>query len=188
MPKIILAECKQEVSSFNPVPSHFEDFRVVRKAGLLDHHRNVREEVGGAISQFETDGRFQLFPAFGASANTSGGLLTAAGFRALSERFLNELSQAGQADAAYFSLHGAMQAEGEDDPEGFLLQEARKILGPTMPFVVSLDLHGILTDRMIEHSNAIVAYHTYPHVDFFETGVRSAKVMERILFRGANPV
>ena len=39
---------------------------------------------------------------------------------------------------------------------------------------MSLDLHGILTDRMVEHSDAIVAYHTYPHVDFFETGQRAA--------------
>ena len=46
---------------------------------------------------------------------------------------------------------------------------------------MSLDLHGILTDRMLEHSDAIVAYHTYPHVDFFETGAarRAAAAADR---------
>ena len=83
---------------------------------------------------------------------------------------------AGPAEAAFFSLHGAMQAEGEDDPEGYLLQEARRILGEKMPFVVTLDLHGILTDRMLRHSDAVVAYHTYPHVDFFQTGARGASL------------
>ena len=62
MSRIIVAECKQEVSSFNPVPSRFEDFRVVRGTGLLDHHRGVREEVGGALSVFDTNSRVELLP------------------------------------------------------------------------------------------------------------------------------
>ena len=193
MPRILVAECKQEVSSFSPARSRFEDFRVVRGAALLDHHRRVREEVGGALSVFDADKSVELLPAFGASANTSGGLLAADSFQRLCDEFLGGLSDASRAgsgpvDAALFSMHGAMQAEGEDDPEGFLLAEARRILGESIPFVVSLDLHGILTDRMLQHSDSVVAYHTYPHVDFFETGARAANVLMRILTRGAKPV
>ena len=73
-------------------------------------------------------------------------------------------------DAIYLSLHGAMAAEQEDDPEGLLLAEIRKIVGEEVPIVVSLDLHGILTERMLQHANAIVSYHTYPHVDFATHG------------------
>lgn len=188
MPRILIAECKQEVSSFNPVPSRFEDFRVVRGAALLDHHRGGGEEVGGALSVFDADQRVQLVPACGASSNTSGGVLSAASFERLSRDFLGGLSDVGPVDAAFFSLHGAMQAENEDDPEGFLLREARRLLGEQIPFVVSLDLHGILTDRMLEHSDAVVAYHTYPHVDFFQTGVRAASLLLKILTRGVRPV
>ena len=94
MPRIIVAECKQEVSSFNPVPSLFEDFRVVRGAGLLDHHRGVREEVGGALSVFDADSKVQLIPALGASANTSGGLLAVESFRRLCDQFLGSLADA----------------------------------------------------------------------------------------------
>lgn len=188
MPRIVVAECKQEVSSFNPTPSRYEDFRVVRGPALLDYHRGVREEVGGALSVFDADSRVRLVPALGASSNTSGGVLSAEGFSRLAADFLGSLTEAGPADAAYFSLHGAMQAEGEDDPEGYLLREARRILGNEMPLVVSLDLHGILTDRMLEHSDAVVAYHTYPHVDFFETGARAARLLAKILFGGVRPV
>ena len=191
MPRIVIAECKQEVSSFSPATSCFEDFRIVRGAALLDHHRRVREEVGGALSVFDADSRVELVPTFGASANTSGGILTAESFQRLCDDFLKcleEASKSGPIDAAYFSLHGAMQAQTEDDPEGFLLQEARRILGEKIPFVVSLDLHGVLTDRMLQHSDAVVAFHTYPHVDFFETGVRSAKLLMKILNDGARPV
>ena len=188
MPRIMVAECKQEISTFNPVPSHYEDFRVARGFALFDYHRGVGEEVGGALSVFDAENNVDVVPTFGASSNTSGGVLTADGFNRLSREFLGGLAEAGAADAAYFSLHGAMQAENEEDPEGYLLQEARQILGNEIPFVVSLDLHGILTDRMLEHSDAVVVYHTYPHIDFFETGARAAKLLMKIVTGGARPV
>ncbi len=85
-------------------------------------------------------------------------------------------------------MHGAMASEQELDPEGWLLAETRKLLGEAIPIVVSLDLHGILTDRMLQHSDAIVAYHTYPHVDFFETGQRAAKLLLRVVNGEVKPV
>ena len=191
MPRIVIAECKQEVSTFNPTTSCFEDFRVVVGEALLAHHRQVREEVGGALSVFDADSRVTLAPAFGASANTSGGILTAESFQRLRDQFetcLKHAIAAGPVDGAYFSLHGAMQAENEDDPEGALLEAARRILGETIPFVVSLDLHGVLTDKMLRQSDAIVSYHTYPHIDFFQTGVRAARLLLKIVTEGARPV
>jgi microcystin degradation protein MlrC len=148
----------------------------------------VREEVGGALSVFDAADNIELVPTFATSSNTSGGVLAAESFDRLSRDFLNSLAEAGSVDAAYFSLHGAMQAENENDPEGFLLQEARRILGEKIPFVVSLDIHGILTDRMLKHSDAVVPYHTYPHVDFFETGSRAATLLLKILSGEARPV
>ncbi|MFO0821267.1 MAG: M81 family metallopeptidase [Pirellulales bacterium] len=191
MTRILIAECKQEVSSFNPSHSRFADFRVARRGALVDHHRRCREEVGGALSVFDAEAGVELAPTFGASANTSGGILAGDDFAHLRTAFLDELEAAraaGPVDGVYFSLHGAMQAEGEDDPEGCLLADARRLLGEQTPFVVSLDLHGILTDKMLTHSDAVVAYHTYPHVDFFETGARAARVLLRIVRDGVRPV
>ncbi|MEO6754781.1 MAG: M81 family metallopeptidase, partial [Chthoniobacteraceae bacterium] len=91
-------------------------------------------------------------------------------------------------DGVYFSLHGAMATQSEDDPEGYLLAETRRILGEHVPIVISLDLHGILTDRMLEHSDAAVAFHTYPHVDFFGTGERAARLLLRIVAGEVRPV
>jgi hypothetical protein len=47
---------------------------------------------------------------------------------------------------------------------------------------------GWLTERMVKHASGIVAYHTYPHVDFFDTGKRAARLLLRILSDGAKPV
>lgn len=188
MPRIAIAECKQEVSTFNPAPSSYDDFRIVTGPEMFNYHRQVGEEVGGALSVLDSEADCELIPTLGASSNTSGGVLSASSFQRLSKEFLEALKSAGSVDAVYFSLHGAMQADGEHDPEGFLLQEARKIFGEDTPFVVSLDIHGIVTDRMLRHSDAIVVYHTYPHVDFYETGARSARLLMKIVKDGVRPV
>ena len=41
---------------------------------------------------------------------------------------------------------------------------------------------------MLEHIDGIVIYHTYPHVDFFQTGERSARLLLRLLAGGVHPV
>ena len=88
----------------------------------------------------------------------------------------------------YFALHGAMQAEDELDPEGVILERARAIFDPEVPFVMSLDLHGIATARMFRHCPAFTALRTYPHVDFADTGARAARLLLRILDEGLRPV
>ncbi len=50
-----------------------------------------------------------------------------------------------------------MVAEGEEDPEGGLLAGTRAIVGEDLPIVISLDLHGVLTRRMLEEADAVVS-------------------------------
>ncbi len=188
MPKILIAECKQEVASFNPVLSHYDDFRVSFGDDVVARHRGVRSEVAGALSVFQSDASVQVVPTYSARAITSGGTLAAPDFDRIAQEFLSGVRGAPKVDAVYFALHGAMASENEDDPEGYLLAETRKILGEQILIVVSLDLHGVLTDRMLQHADAVVMYHTYPHVDFYETGGRAARLLLRILRREVNPV
>jgi microcystin degradation protein MlrC len=185
--RILVGECKQEVSTFNPVVSTYADFDVSFGAELLAYHRNIQSEIGGAMPVF-ADAGVELIPTYSARAITSGGTLTAESFERIGQEFLAAVRAAPPVDGIYLSLHGAMSAEGEDDPEGWLLAETRKIVGEQIPIVVSLDLHGVLTDRMLQHSDAIVAYHTYPHVDFYQTGERAARLLLRILAGEVKPV
>ena len=188
MTRILVAECKQEVSTFNPHLSGYEDFSIRRGEALFDYHRGVRNEIGGALSVFDSIPNLDLVPTYGAMFITSGGTLAKSAWERIASEFLDSISSAPPVDGVYFAMHGAMASEDELDPEGYLLAETRKILGEKIPIVVSLDLHGILTDRMLEHSDAIVAYHTYPHVDFFETGQRAARLLLRIVAGEVRPV
>ncbi len=188
MTRILVAECKQEVSTFNPHLSGYDDFSIRRGQALFEYHRDVRNEVGGALSVFDPSPNVELVPAYGALFITSGGTLAKSAWERIANEFLDSIRAAPHVDGVYFAMHGAMASEVELDPEGWLLAETRKILGEKIPIVVSLDLHGILTDRMLEHSSAVVAYHTYPHVDFFETGQRAARLLLRIVAGEVRPV
>jgi microcystin degradation protein MlrC len=188
MTKILIAECKQEVSTFNPVLSGYEDFTIRRGEEILRYHRQVRSEVGGALRVFDARGDVQLVPACSAHFITSGGTLADTAFHRIAGELLASIEAAPPVDGVYFSLHGAMATQSEGDPEGWLLAETRRILGEHVPIVISLDLHGILTDRMLDQSDAAVAFHTYPHVDFFSTGERAASLLLRIVAGEVKPV
>ena len=49
MQRILVAECKQEVSTFNPHPSTYGDFDIRHGKALFDYHRTVGTEVGGVL-------------------------------------------------------------------------------------------------------------------------------------------
>lgn len=188
MPRILIAECIHEICSFNPVPTRYDDFFTNVGPKMLAYHKGVGSEVGGALKVFAERPDIEVVPLFSARGITSGGTIAAEDFSRLAREFLDAVRTAPPADGIYFALHGAMAATNEPDPEGYLLAETRKIVGEKIPLVASFDLHGILTDRMLEHTNAITIYHTYPHVDFFETGQRSARLLLRILEGACRPV
>jgi microcystin degradation protein MlrC len=191
MHRILLAECEQEISSFNPVLSQYEDFEVHRGADLIAANEAAETCIRGALQVFRGRPDVQVIPTYGAKA-CSAGPLSRPGFERLASELLSAIRERMQetpgVDALYFSLHGAMGAEHELDPEGYLLEEVRKLLGPDRPIVCSLDLHGILTARMLRQLTGLAVYHTYPHADFVDTGERAARLLLRILGGGVRPV
>jgi len=189
MPRILINECKQEVSSFNPVVGNYADFNICWGDQMVARHHNVGTEVGGALHTFSQHPGVEIVPGYSACAVTSGGTLGDASFKRIAQEFLDAVRGAKDAvDGIYMSLHGALAAESELDVEGYLLAETRRIVGENVPVVISLDLHGILTDLMLTHSDAALVYHTYPHVDFFQTGERAARLLLRILAGEVKPV
>lgn len=186
MARILVFEAMQEISSFNPLPSGYESFHVQR-GNALTAQRGSNTGMGYALEVFDGAG-IDVTPVYGARAG-SGGILSAEGWQRLSGELLDAARDAVDGiDGVYFSLHGAMAAEGELDPEGHLLTELRKMVGPDVPIVASLDLHGILTDRMIRALNAFAVYKTYPHVDFGDTGARAARLLLTLMDGKVRPV
>src|SRR5271165_4201858 len=101
---------------------------------------------------------------------------------------LARLAALGPVDGVYLDLHGAMVTEHLDDGEGELLTRVRRVVGPRVPVVASLDLHANVTRSMMEQCDGMVAYRTYPHVDMAETGERAAQLLDAMLQAGRPPV
>ncbi len=177
--RILVAELKQETATFNPALTLYSDFRIYRGADVLTTYRGTKTELSGAFDIFDEDGRFEIVPTMAADA-VSGGPIATEGL----DRLLSEIEEAvrnnSDVDAAYICLHGAMAGQDEGDPEGRLLTNLRAILGD-IPLVASLDLHCVLTERMVEAADILVPYHTYPHTDHYETGQRAARNLISLL-------
>ena len=75
MTKVLIAKCKQEISTFNPVLTHYEDFSIQRGQEVLDISRGVETEIAGAMEVFGQRDDIELVPAWRACANSSGSLV-----------------------------------------------------------------------------------------------------------------
>ena len=88
MRRILIVECMQEISSFNPLPSQYDDFHIERGEELYAQ-RGLNTAIGGALAVFEADAAAsRIVPAIGARAG-SAGLLSAEGWRRLSAEIID---------------------------------------------------------------------------------------------------
>jgi microcystin degradation protein MlrC len=187
--RIAIGQLWQETNTFNPLPTtraDFETFGIVRGGELVDRMADTNE-LGGCIQSLrawpenpEIVGLVRL-PAW------PSGTVTAETFAWLRDEMVGALRRALPVDAVLLALHGSMVAAGAPDVEGEILEACRAIIGPKTPLAATLDLHANLTVKMACAADALVLYHTAPHVDVFETGQRGAKVLRRIL-DGERPV
>lgn len=186
MKRIGVIQIIQESNTFNPVCSSFKDFEVFgigTGKGVIEKFADV-DEIGGFLKGLkswqeavEPVGllRCQAWPGGPLSEETEKWLL---------ETITRELQSAGKLDGVLFALHGALVAENESDADGLLLEEVRNLIGRDIPMVVTIDLHAYCTTRMMHAADAIVAYHTSPHMDREQTGERAAFVLEKIMKAG----
>src|SRR2546421_7031672 len=90
-PRILIAECMQEISSFNPVPSQYESFRITRGEEMREQE-GLNTAIGGALPVFSAA---DIEPAFAISARAgSAGILSSEGWARLSSEILTALTEA----------------------------------------------------------------------------------------------
>ncbi len=189
MKRIGLIQILQETNWFNPVQTvrgDFENFGVGTGRQVLAKYGNVGE-LGGFVQGLK-EWREPVTPVGVLRLQAWSGGPAARSTKAWFAKMLRqELRKAGRLDGLLVALHGALMAVDEPDLDGWLLETIRGIVGPYLPVVATIDLHAHVTARMIQRATAIVGYHTFPHVDQPETGVRATRVLRKI-FDGARPV
>ncbi len=96
------------------------------------------------------------------------GLVAQSTYENLRDEIIGQLHAAMPVDAVVLGLHGAMVAQGYDDPEGDLLALMRDIVGPDVLICAELDPHSHLTAKRAAAANFFVYFKEFPHTDFVE--------------------
>ncbi|HKI37054.1 MAG TPA: M81 family metallopeptidase [Gemmataceae bacterium] len=152
-----------------------------------DEVLGAKGTVGGMLRVLRQSQGVVLGPLLVASA-CPGGPLTAACYQSLKGELLARLRESLPAQGVLLALHGAAAAEGAGDLEGDLLGAVREAVGPRVHVVATLDLHAHVTEAMVRHADALVAWETYPHKDAFTTGARGARLLLDMIAGKCRPV
>ena len=170
--------------------SDFESYYLLQGNNILEASRAVNPTIMGEAAAFvktmDATGPWVPVPILLAGCHPHGPVHSG-----LMDDFLAIISEglerAGPLEAVYIANHGAMVATNDDDPDGSIIERARKLVGPSVRIIVTLDLHGNISDRMVENCDLIVGYRTNPHVDMTERGEEAALALRLILAGLADP-
>ncbi|MGO7332930.1 M81 family metallopeptidase [Rhizobium leguminosarum] len=166
-----------ECSTYNPVLNEEKDFRVLRGAALLE----------APYFAFLRDYAAEFLPTIHARA-IAGGPVSRATYEAFKGEFLERLKPMLPLDGLYLAMHGAMYVEGMEDAEGDWISAARALVGKDCTVSASYDLHGNVTQRIIDALDIYSTYRTAPHIDVEETMRRSVSMLVKSLKTGERPV
>ena len=176
--RIAIASLMQESNSFSPLPTTvetFESYYVYRGGEILTRYGEARTEVPGFLAVLQEAGA-EPVPLLAAYAAASG-TVTRAAFESLVGEMEARLRAAGHVDGMLLALHGALIVEDQPDGDSEIVERLRRILPAGTPVGVSLDLHGHLTPMMLQPDVFYIGYREYPHIDMYETGERTARLL-----------
>ena len=177
----ILTECN-EFSINLMTQENFDRYEYFEDEKILTLKNGV---VGGMLSILNKTS-FNISPTVFASCSP-GGVITDECYFNIKDKIISKIEKVKDIKAIILPMHGAAVTETIGDLEGDMVTSIRKIVGPEIPIVVTLDLHAHVTEEMVSQSSAIIAWETYPHLDPYETGIRGAKILQSILEDNIKP-
>ena len=133
--------------------------------------RNARHYRGGAIDEAEELG-VELIPVYMVQLSPTGPI-TRESAELARDNLVNKLWEAYEKqpfDGIALTMHGAAAAYGYPDVEGEILRAIREKFGPDMPIGMVLDLHGNISEEMVQLSDILIGVKCYPHTDEYEAG------------------
>ncbi|WP_157231427.1 M81 family metallopeptidase [Halostagnicola larsenii] len=187
---VLLGSIYHETNTFAPGYTTREDFQDHKEYfgdEIIEEFHGTNTEIGGIINLAEQS-NINLFLSLSVSA-MPGATIARDTFDFYQEKLLSDIRQhKNELDGVILPLHGAMVVEGLQDGEGVLISNIREIIEDHVPIIVTLDLHGNITDKLVHHADALIAYETYPHIDKAKTGKRGLDCLLQIIHGEIIPV
>ena len=187
--RIYIGGLNQETNTFCPEATGLENYKrgyYLRGWEIFGRMRETNTELAGFWDILGEREAIELAPGVAGWSVTSG-KLTAEAFASVCSDIVGSLKESLPVDGVLLSMHGSLISEDNDDCEGLILEQVRNAVGPDVPVVCTLDYHAVLSKKMVQNSDLLVGYRTYPHVDFRATGQRGARKLIRLIEDSAKP-
>ena len=155
--KIAVGGISTECSTDSPLYQNESDYVSLQGQTLLDL-------IGFPFDAYG----IETYPIF-FNRSVPGGPIESQYFRQTKDKFIAELDSLGTLDGVLLIMHGAIFVDDIDDPEGEWIEAVRDVVGEDCIVSVSFDLHGQVTDKIVNNIDAFAAYRTSPHIDVEET-------------------
>ena len=190
--RIVIGEIAHETNTFCPGQTTEEHFRArgwVSGQEVIERYGGVRSDLGGMIAAAKERGH-EIVPTLATWAEPWGTISKSTYDHLLGDLLdgIKAAQTSGPVDAVCLALHGAGVAEGTDDLEGSILTAVRNLVGPDIPIIVTLDLHGNVTQTMVDQASVLLGCHFYPHIDMHERGIEAVELAEKIASGQLNPL
>lgn len=187
--RIFVASLGTETSTFALFPTSIENFRrhMWAERGIEEAPLSPSSAAPKKWVELAREAGWEVVEGLHAWAQPAG-ITTRPAYEFMRDRILDDLRAARSIDAVLLSLHGAMIAEGYDDCEGDLVTRIRDLVGPEVRIGVELDLHAHIDGTILDASDIIVIYKTYPHIDYVERAEDLFRLVQRTLDGEIEPV
>ena len=174
--QVLIAMFKHETNSFSPLVTDIDRFRhwCLLEKEQVHNLIQTNTAIGGYLNYSRESGWDCITPV--AAESMPSGPMKEECFLTFTQKILED---APDADLILLDLHGAMVTENCTDAEGLLLETIRA-LAPDTPIAVALDFHANISDVMVAQADIITGFHTYPHIDMKDTGLRAVRLLDRM--------
>ncbi|GHA18063.1 microcystinase C [Devosia pacifica] len=174
--RIAVAGLHTECSTYNPVLAREPDFKVLRGQAM------AKDAYFDFLTHFPAE-----FVTILHARAIAGGPVERGIYDAWKAEILDGLRAALPVDGVYLATHGAMFVYGLFDAEGDFISAVREVVGPDVLISASYDLHGNVSQRIVDSLDMFSTYRTAPHIDVPDTMRRAVSMLVRALRNGEKP-
>jgi microcystin degradation protein MlrC len=182
--RIAVATFSHETCTFCPDPTGVAEWEfygppvkgdaVLRQSGYIGGFAAAAREYDGVELQGILSPR-------GSKGGSSGSWVTLEAFDKYANGIAEDIRTTGPYQGVFLALHGAMAVKEVARPEAEIVRRVRKVVGPAVPIMVTLDLHANEDHELMDAADGVFIIKRYPHYDAALQGERAARVMMRVI-------
>ena len=177
-PRIGIAGIWIESSSFSPSRTTISDFKIKKNNEIFSSYTFFDESYKDKANWFPTM-RARALP---------GGVVTKESYELMVNEIIERTKKTLPLDGLFFDIHGAMNVEGMDDPEGDFIERIREVIGSKTLISTSMESHGNVSKKLATNSDLITCYRMAPHEDAMESKQRALdNLIERLVSGKGKP-